>query len=189
MNKLVKYNYAQVVDEVIENANLLNKICLDCTCGRGNDSLKLIKSVGQDGFLYCCDIQEEAALETEDRLSKEGYSNYKIFNKSHDEIFEDIDKNLDFVIYNLGYLPKSDKKIVTKPETTISSIKQAMDRLSSDGIILVVSYLGHEGSFEERSAVDDFFKTTDQKKYAVEKIEFYNQVNNPPVIYILGVRN
>ncbi len=49
----------------------------------------------------------------------------------------------------------------------------------------MVSYLGHENSFEERLGVDDFLKSLDQKIFKVEKREFYNQKNNPPIVYLV----
>ena len=49
----------------------------------------------------------------------------------------------------------------------------------------MVSYLGHENSFEERQGVDEFLKNLDQKKFKVEKREFYNQKHNPPIVYLV----
>ena len=40
-------------------------------------------------------------------------------------------------IFNLGYLPGGDKSIVTKPSTTISAIKQLLDMMANEGIIVI----------------------------------------------------
>lgn len=37
---------------------------------------------------------------------------------------------IDAAIFNLGYLPKGDKSIVTRPETTIKAINAIFDYLS-----------------------------------------------------------
>ncbi|WP_455258534.1 tRNA (mnm(5)s(2)U34)-methyltransferase [Peptoniphilus asaccharolyticus] len=184
---LVNSKFSDVIDEILGEMDLEGRIALDATCGRGNDSLKLIKKLGEKGFLYVCDIQEEAIESTQKLLTENGYSNYMLYKISHDKVFEKIDGELDFVIYNLGYLPKSDKTIVTKALSTIKSIECAIEKISKDGIVVVVSYLGHEGSLEERTSLNEFLKELDQKKYKVERIEFFNQVNNPPVIFKIGV--
>ena len=48
-----------------------------------------------------------------------------------------------------------------------------------------MSYLGHENSFEEREGLDEFLKSLDQKRFKVEKREFYNQKNSPPIVYLI----
>ncbi len=46
-------------------------------------------------------------------------------------------------IFNLGYLPKGDKSIVTKPDTTIQAINALLSLMSIEGIIVFVIYHGH----------------------------------------------
>ncbi|WP_138159756.1 tRNA (mnm(5)s(2)U34)-methyltransferase [Peptoniphilus catoniae] len=185
--KTVKFNYRQVIDEVLNNMNLKDSICMDATCGNGKDSLNIIKRI-EEGFLYCVDIQDSALKETDRLLKREGFHNYKLIKESHDKVFDKFNCKFKLVIYNLGYLPGSDKTIVTRPDTTIRSIDIAKDYLLSDGVIIIVSYLGHEGSLEERRELDNYLKNLDQKSFLVEKREFYNQVNNPPIVYLVGVR-
>ncbi|SHG97963.1 Putative rRNA methylase [Anaerosphaera aminiphila DSM 21120] len=184
----VKFNYREIIDEVLENMDLKDKVCLDCTSGRGNDSLNIISKIGDNGFLYAYDIQKEAVEDTTELLKSNGYSNFKIFNKSHTNIDIDISCELELVIFNLGYLPKSNKSITTKKNTTIEALDKAIPLLSKSGVIIVVSYLGHEYSFEEREAVDSYLKRLDQNNFLVEKREFYNQVNNPPIVFLVGRR-
>ena len=177
---IVKEKYFEIVDEILSH-NFLGKIAVDATVGKGKDSLKLLEAVGDEGFLYGFDLQEEA-IEAANKILKD-YKNYKLFLDSHENI-DKIEK-FDLVIYNLGYLPGSDKKITTLKDSTIVSLKKATEKISEGGIIIVVSYLGHENSLEERLGVDEFLKDLDQKKFKVEKREFYNQKNNPPIVYLI----
>ncbi|MGO1580033.1 MAG: class I SAM-dependent methyltransferase [Peptoniphilaceae bacterium] len=186
--KTIKINYKEVVEEVLDSLDLKNSICLDATCGRGYDSLNLIKRMREHSLLYCCDIQKEAIESTKKLLEEEGYYNFITFEVSHDKVFKKIDKNLDLIIYNLGYLPKSNKKIITRAKTTVDSISLGLGKLNSNGVIIVVSYLGHEGSYEERDSLEKFLRNLDQKYFKVEKREFFNQINDPPVVYLIGVR-
>lgn len=177
---IVKEKYYEIVDEILSH-NFLGKIAVDATVGKGKDTLKLLKAVGDEGFVYGFDLQKEA-LDAANKLLKD-YKNYKLFLESH----ENIDKigKFDLVIYNLGYLPGSDKKITTLKDSTITSLRKATENISDGGIIIVVSYLGHENSFEEREGLDEFLKILDQKIFKVEKREFYNQKNNPPIVYLI----
>ncbi|MDO5040772.1 MAG: class I SAM-dependent methyltransferase [Peptoniphilus sp.] len=183
----VKFNYREIVDEVIENMKLKDCFCLDATCGNGKDSLNILSHM-EGGFLYCCDLQEQAVQNTHTLLKSRGFTNFKIIKKSHDEIFEHMEHKFALIIYNLGYLPGSDKNIITKADTTVKSISQALHKLQDEGVIIVVSYLGHPGSAEEREAVDTYLQNLDQKKYKVEKRQFYNQKNDPPIVYLIGGR-
>lgn len=177
---IVKEKYYEIVDEILSH-NFLGKIAVDATVGKGKDTLKLLKAVGDKGFVYGFDLQKEA-LDAANKLLKD-YKNYKLFLESH----ENLDKleKFDLVIYNLGYLPGSDKKITTLKDSTITSLRKATENISDGGIIIVVSYLGHENSFEERVGLEDFLKNLDQKIFKVEKREFYNQKNNPPIVYLI----
>ncbi|MDU6783829.1 class I SAM-dependent methyltransferase [uncultured Peptoniphilus sp.] len=177
---IVKEKYYEIVDEILSH-NFLGKIAVDATVGKGKDTLKLLKAVGEEGFVYGFDLQKEA-LDAANKLLKD-YKNYKLFLESH----ENLDKleKFDLVIYNLGYLPGSDKKITTLKDSTITSLRKATENISDGGIIIVVSYLGHENSFEEREGLDEFLKNLDQKIFKVEKREFYNQKNNPPLVYLI----
>lgn len=177
---IVKEKYYEIVDEILSH-NFLGKIAVDATVGKGKDTLKLLKAVGDEGFVYGFDLQKDA-LDAANKLLKD-YKNYKLFLESH----ENLDKleKFDLVIYNLGYLPGSDKKITTLKDSTITSLRKATENISDGGIIIVVSYLGHENSFEEREGLDEFLKNLDQKIFKVEKREFYNQKNNPPLVYLI----
>lgn len=54
---IVKEKYFEIVDEALSH-NFLGKIAVDATVGKGNDTLKLLKAVGKDGFVYGFDVQE-----------------------------------------------------------------------------------------------------------------------------------
>ena len=183
---VVKFNYLEVVKDVINNMDLKGKACLDATSGRGNDGLMLLNKGIK--FLYACDIQKDAIKSTDNLLKANGYNNFKTLSVSHSEVFDYIEEELEVIIYNLGYLPKSDKKIVTKSSSTIKSIERAIFKISKTGVIIIVSYLGHRGSIKERRELEKYLKNLDQKNFKVEKREFFNQINNPPIVYLVGVR-
>jgi tRNA A58 N-methylase Trm61 len=159
-------------------------IVLDCTVGNGNDTLNLAKLVGEKGKVYGFDIQPIAIEITRNKLIESGLLNRVVLiNDGHERINHYIKEKLDFVIYNLGYLPRGDKTIITKASTTLESVKKALSLLKANGLLLVTSYTGHEGGKEEYNALLNFFKSLDQRMYNVLKFEFINQKNNPPTLF------
>ncbi len=96
---------------------------------------------------------------------------------------------IDAAIFNLGYLPKGNKEIVTKPETTIMAINEIFDILSIEGIIILVIYHGHEEGKVEKEALLEFLQNFDQNKAHILQYQFINQKNNAPFICAIEKRN
>jgi hypothetical protein len=86
------------------------------------------------------------------------------------------------VIFNLGYLPGGDKKIITQPDSTLSALKQAHLCLSDDGIISLIAYRGHDGGQREFEEID---KLTEKKNWSVQK-KTSNQAPDSPVLFLIG---
>jgi len=180
--------------KIIENVTLLTKmmlkdivkpghVCVDATTGNGHDTLFLADLVGEKGYVYGFDIQQQAIDMTAEKLGN--HSHVKLICDGHEKMREYIEGPVDFVIFNLGYLPKADKSITTQKDTTLFAIDAALSLLKCHGILWIVIYPGHEEGKEESSAVLDYVQTFNQKDYSVMKSEFINQRNNPP--YIIAI--
>lgn len=160
------------------------QVVLDCTVGNGNDTLILGKCVGPTGKVYGFDIQKEAIERTKEKLACENLDKHVILIlDGHENIDLYVKEEVDFVIYNLGYLPRGDKNIITKKETTLVSLEKALGLLKEHGVLLITCYIGHEGGLEEKNAVENFLMSLDQKQYNVLKHEFINQKNKPPILF------
>jgi hypothetical protein len=57
------------------------------------------------------------------------------------------------VMFNLGYLPGADKSMITRTETTLAALVQALDYLQPGGMLTMIVYPGHSGGAEEAAAV------------------------------------
>ena len=159
-------------------------LVLDCTVGNGNDTIFLAKLVGNKGKVYGFDIQRKALDITLESLIREGINDEVVLiEDGHENIDLYIKEKLDFVIYNLGYLPKGDKSIRTNKDTTLISLKKALSLLNDNGIILVTCYVGHPGGHEEKDTIEKFLSDLNQKEYNVIKYDFINQKNCPPILY------
>ncbi|HLR19911.1 MAG TPA: class I SAM-dependent methyltransferase [Staphylococcus sp.] len=163
-----------------------DSIVIDATCGNGNDTLFLAQQVSS-GKVYAFDIQSEAIKNTKQKTIE--HQNIILIQDSHENIKQYLSPtdmgNVDVAIFNLGYLPKGDKSIVTQPESTIKAIHSIFDTLSPEGIIILVIYHGHDEGKVERDAVLDYLKSFDQTKAHILQYQFINQQNNPPFICAL----
>ncbi len=183
-------NYNEIINtlkisrDIIYNCVKEGHTVVDCTVGNGHDTVLLAELVGSNGKVYGFDIQKEALEITFEKLTCENLNNRVILiENGHENIDLYIDEKVNFVIYNLGYLPKGNKDIKTSKDTTLVSLEKSLNLLKDNGIILITCYIGHEGGLEEKNAVEDFLKGLDQKKYNVIKYDFINQRNYPPILY------
>jgi len=161
-------------------------IVVDATLGNGKDTLDLCKLVGSSGRVYGFDIQELAIENSKKLLMEHGLlDNAILIHDSHENVDKYIDEAIDFAVYNLGYLPNGDKRIITKASSTVASVAKVLDLLKENGIVMIVSYIGHPGGLEEKEALEKFLSQLDQRKYHVLKSEFINQKNSPPLLYLI----
>ena len=177
-------NPVETVKKIMFYSIKEGQVALDCTVGNGNDTLYLSKLVGENGKVYGFDIQSVALKITKQKLIEEGLEQrVKLINDGHENIDKYIYENIDFIVYNLGYLPKGDKTVKTNAITTLKSLEKSLILLKNNGLLLITCYTGHEGGEEEKSAVKNFLQSLDQKEYNVLEFSFINQQNNPPMLY------
>ncbi len=161
-------------------------IYIDATAGNGHDTLFLAKTLKQDGNLYAFDISNEAVENTKKLLKDNSIStdNIKIINDSHENIEKYIaDKKIKAALFNLGYLPKSDKSAVTKAKSTICALEKILNMLQDKGVVTICSYTGHDNS-EEDNAVGNYLLSLDKKAYEISRTEMIGR-KNAPVLYAI----
>lgn len=181
---------------VLENHILINQSYLekfihkgdtviDATCGNGNDTLFLRNLVGEKGKVIALDVQDSALDKTKKLIHEniDSVNNVEIIKKSHEDLSSFQKESPKAIVYNLGYLPQSNKETITKAETTIKSLNSALEILISGGVLSVLAYKGHD-SGKENESVFKFFESCDPLKYSVIHLEFINRFN-APAIYIL----
>lgn len=170
--------------ELMRKTLMNGDIAIDGTCGNGHDTLLLSELVGIQGKVFAFDIQEQAILQTKKLLSEFNKTNVTVIHNGHEHVEDYIDSNAKIggAIFNLGYLPRGDKQIVTKPETTIAAIDKITTQLKSGGVVATVVYHGHEGGEIEKNALLQHLSTYDQKQYSVLQYGFINQKNSPPFL-------
>lgn len=154
---------------------------VDCTMGNGNDTAFLCCLVGDIGKVYAFDIQEVAVINTRKKLQELDFlERTELIHDDHQNIDKYIKGYVKLVIFNLGYLPRGDHGITTIKETTLVAVQKCLDLLEPNGIILLVTYPGHENGKLEKEALISFTAKLSQKDYNVADICLINQINNPP---------
>lgn len=176
-------NYAHHLLEISINEG---ELVIDATCGNGNDTLFLSKIVGNDGHVLAFDIQAQAIQNTKQLIKENDVQNVSVIHDSHAHINQYLSGEINHIIggavFNLGYLPRSDKTIITEGESTITAVDTILQYLKKDGVIVIVVYHGHDGGKDEKEMILKHVVHLDQQKYNVLKYGFINQKNNPPFI-------
>lgn len=179
-------NTNTIVKDLMMSSVIEGSIVLDCTVGNGHDTTLLAELVGKNGMVYGFDIQNQAITITSEKLKKANLEDrVTLIQDGHENIDKYISERLDFIIYNLGYLPSGDKSIKTNKDSTIRSIEKSLILLNNKGLMAITVYVGHIGGLEEKRAVEELLMSLNQKEYNVLKYDFINQMNNPPILYVL----
>lgn len=134
---------------------LLNKedIVLDMTLGNGNDTYFISGFVNK---IYGFDIDIEAIKRSKERCKD--LDNIIYINDNFINVDKYIKEDVDLIIYNLGYLPNSNKKYITNASDTLRSFKKAYALLKDKGYIIITFYLGHKGGKDEYYLLDKYIK-------------------------------
>ncbi|EOT48775.1 MULTISPECIES: tRNA (mnm(5)s(2)U34)-methyltransferase [Enterococcus] len=182
----LRYSH-QLIAEVVDEHDTV----VDATMGNGHDTLFLAQHV-PNGVVHSFDIQEQALEQTAVLLSKYSLTaEVALHHDGHENINTYIphDTSVKAALFNLGYLPKSDKQIITKAQTTLTALNELVSRLALGGRIVIVAYYGHQDGKEELQAVTDFCQRLDQHQYQVLHYQFINQLNHPPILFCIERRN
>ncbi len=161
---------------------------VDATMGNGNDSLFLYTLLGGGlAALYAFDVQEEAIDNTRRLFLDKGYAMNKVhlIHDGHENIEKYVDGGIDVAMFNLGYLPKGDKSITTKDDTTVAAIDGLAKCLRSGGLIGIAAYTGHVGGKSEFSSVMAYIKSLDHRRFNIVEMSWPNRPKDPPHIILM----
>jgi len=172
----------QLLESVIEPGDCV----VDMTAGNGHDTQFLAECVGPEGRVLAFDVQAQAIEESTRRLDEAGMlERVDLYHESHIHVgarLSDERRPVRAGVFNLGYLPGSDKSITTTGEETLEALDALLPVLAPGGLVVLVVYHGHLEGKRERDAVLDYVTALDQQDYAVLQYRFLNQQNHPPFI-------
>lgn len=162
---LVKLSHQQVKDKLKPG-----DCVIDATAGNGHDTLFLAEMTGSQGKVFAFDIQQRAIENTRFLLQKCGLlERVTLIPDDHANLRQHIPDSylgkISAVMFNLGYLPGSDKRVITQPKATLSALNCVLDYLASGGIITILAYPGHAGGDVETGQVASWCEKLNQEKF------------------------
>ncbi len=163
------------------------RYAVDATLGRGRDALFLTTLLCEDGEVFGFDVQPEAIVESEKLFAKEAPTRtLKTFNCSHSLMLEKLPESVigkvGCVFFNLGWLPLSDKKVITHADSTLEALNASLKILEEGGVLSILSYRGHEGGELEYEAVCNFF-SRNGNSLNIQKFECSNSQKAPVLFF------
>lgn len=163
---------------------------IDATVGNGHDTAFLLDLVKPNGKVFGFDIQKTALESTLINLGETPYQeSLSLIHASHTEMAQNIPVayygKISAVMFNLGYLPRGDKRIITQAESTLVAFSAAIQMLSPKGIITVLAYPGHEGGKQEAEQVREWCRqlSLTAKHFQVVEHECLSNKAFAPILY------
>jgi len=160
-------------------------ISIDATMGNGHDTSFLAKHSLK---VYAFDIQAKAINATRIRLEKNNATNnVSLIHAGHETMQQHInpDEKADAILFNLGYLPHADTRIITQEKNTITALNHALKLLSEKGIISILSYPGHTGGEPEMQAIIHWYEQLDSSRFAISIIHSMHEKTNSPRLFTI----
>jgi len=154
------------------------KIAVDMTVGNGYDTVFL-----SDHFpiVYGFDIQTSALVKAKEKVVKD---NVTLINDDHYNFATYVDK-VDLFVFNLGWLPGSDKEIKTSATSISKTLDKCKAHLNKEGVICIICYNGSRLQREESEAVINWIDK--QNDFFVQQL-ILPKSNNAPILYILALK-
>jgi tRNA G37 N-methylase Trm5 len=185
---LVKQAHTKVA-EYLHNGDIV----IDATMGNGFDTLFLAQGVGDTGRVYAFDVQANAIESTQIRLAEEGViDRVRLINDDHANLSaylkDEHVAEIRCAMFNLGYLPGSDKAHQTNPESTIKSLDSAVSLLSKQGIVSILAYTGHTGGREEAERVKAWVMSLSKSQFDVSIKIPMSKSKSPPEWIVIESR-
>jgi len=137
-------------------------IAVDATAGNGHDTAFLARQAGPDGYVYAFDIQPQAIANAQKAIEQLAHSDGNIapvqfVQHSHADLLQHLALEhigrVSVIMFNLGYLPGSDKSVITHAESTLQALEASLLALTPNGTLSIMVYPGHQGGSDEANAV------------------------------------
>jgi len=147
---------------------------VDATAGNGHDTLFLAEAVGPGGRVLAFDIQAAAIRATRARLEAHGCAEQvDLVEGCHSALAGMLPagRPIRAAMFNLGYLPGSDKRSITGFATTQPALEACLGGLDEQGIVSVMAYRGHPGGDAEAHAVAELLGALPGDRFSTERHE------------------
>jgi len=167
-----RISLVKLAHEIIGDALRPSDIAVDATVGNGHDTVFLADCVGPSGHLYGFDSQQQALAAASAKLGMR--TGVTLVHASHADMSANIPVQFHGKIracmFNLGYLPGGDKRLVTHVDSTLAALTCAARILATGGILTVIAYPGHPGGEQEAAQVKHWCGQLDAGQFNVKTV-------------------
>ncbi len=177
-----------VAQQAVRSVLCPGDLAVDATAGNGHDTLFLAEAVGPTGHVIAFDIQAAAIAATGERLrSSACEARVELVEGCHSALGEMLPEGAELraAMFNLGYLPGSDKQAITQAATTLPALATCLERIAPGGIISLMAYRGHPGGEEESASIARLVEDLDAQRFAIEK---HTAPGTGPVLWLVRRR-
>lgn len=157
----------------IEDALFDGALAVDATVGNGYDALFLAHRVGAKGKVLGFDVQKAALAGARELLKFVGsIDRVSLIHDSHSRLADYLPEQaaIQGAMFNLGYLPRGNRQIITRPETTVTALRAVLEHLAECGRVTLLVYRGHEGGVTEYQEVRQFLEQLPEDEWLVEEL-------------------
>ena len=157
----------------IEVALFDGALAIDATVGNGYDALFLGHRVGPKGKVLGFDVQKAALAGAREILKFVGSIDHvSLIHDSHTRLADYLPAGavIHAAMFNLGYLPRGNRRIITRPETTVLALRSVLEHLAERGRVTLLVYRGHEGGVPEYQGVRQFVEELPEDGWLVEEL-------------------
>lgn len=172
------------MDQVVREGDKV----IDATMGNGHDTLYLAQKVGPKGKVYAFDIQQQAIDQTRELLKGYTVPHVHLIHDDHSRLLSHVSEKIRLFVFNLGFLPGSDKSVTTQTDTTLTAIQKALSLLEVHGVGFILIYPGHPEGMREKEALLEWASLLSIYEFNVSRTEFLNQCNHPPLLLTIEKR-
>lgn len=165
-------------------------IAIDATVGNGHDTVFLAEQVGSSGHLYGFDIQQAAIVSTREKFRQAQTPDcLTLIHASHADMNDKIPAHhrgkIRVIMFNLGYLPGSDKSIITLTDSTLTALTVSSRILAVNGLITLLAYPGHQGGDQETNQVKNWCEHLDVEQFTVDTIYSAEHKDTAPRLFVI----
>ncbi len=178
----------KLAHELIAEQLQVGDTAIDATVGNGHDSAFLLAQVGLSGHVYGFDIQAAAIAAARHKLTDA--DNVTLIQDSHAQLAQHIRPchihNIMACMFNLGYLPGGDKRVITQAASTLAALTAASELLVVGGLLTVLAYPGHPDGDQETLQVAQWCGQLAPERFSCRV--FDSDADNPaaPRLWVLG---
>ncbi len=167
-------------------------VVIDATAGNGHDTRFLAELVGSVGHVFAFDLQQVALDRTRLLLDSFDISHVTLIRSDHAELTDIVPSvhhgRVRAIMFNLGYLPGSDKSVVTRVESSLRAISDGLELLMPGGILTVLAYTGHDGGLEETEVISGYLRSLPRGEFDIDERNGAAGRGSPPRLLVVRKR-